>query len=82
MHVKSLDHDVSCLLKIVNILRIITKFATIVPYMCIIVCTNFDKQRTTFAEVTLKNRMDPSSRTQERLTTVLYLRSLKHILKC
>jgi len=39
--------------------------------------TNYGKKRTTFAEVTLKyNRMDPSSRTRARLTTVLYIRGL------
>ena len=43
--------------KIVNIIRrpTITKFGTIVPYICMIMCTNFGKKRTTFAEVTLKD---------------------------
>ena|SRR6218665_3748167 len=33
---------------------------------CIIMCTNFGKKRTTFAETTLKNRVDPNSRTRAR----------------
>src|SRR6218665_1131777 len=54
--------------KIVNIIRTptITKFGTIVPYICMIMCTNFGKKRTTFAEITLKSRMYPSSRTRAR----------------
>jgi len=52
--------------KIVNIYRTITKFATIVPHTCLIMCANFDKKRTTFVEVTIQNRMDSSSRTRAR----------------
>src|SRR6218665_2577616 len=62
--------------KIVNINHIIPKFASIVPYMCMIRRTKFGKKRTTFASVTVKHLMDPSSRTRARLTTVLYLRGL------
>ena len=62
--------------KIVSIIHIITKYATFVLFMCIIMWTNFGKKWTTFAEVTLKSRMDPSSRIPGRLTTVLYLRGL------
>jgi len=40
--------------KIININHIITKFATVVPYTCMIMCTKFGKKRTIFAEVTLK----------------------------
>jgi len=50
--------------KIVNINHTITKFAAIVPYTCMIMYSNFGKKRTTFAEATLKNRMDPSSQTR------------------
>src|SRR6218665_547815 len=46
--------------KIVNTNRTITKFATFVPYTCMILCTDFGKKRTSFAEVTLKNLMDQS----------------------
>src|SRR6218665_3238278 len=62
--------------KIININHVITKFATLVPHIRIIMCTNCGKKRTTFSEVTctLNNRMDPSSLTGEWLTTVLYLR--------
>src|SRR6218665_1299839 len=49
--------------KIININHTITKFATVVPHTCMIMCTNFGKKRTTFAEVTLRNRLDPSSQT-------------------
>jgi len=62
--------------KIVNINYIITKIATVVPYTCMIMCTNFGKKQSTFAEVTLKNRMDPSSQTRESLMAVLDLRRL------
>ena len=51
--------------KIININHTITKFATIAPYTCLIMCTNFSKKRTTFAKVTL-NRMNPSFRTVAR----------------
>jgi len=50
--------------------------ATVAPYACMIMCRNFGKNLTTFAEVTIKTRMDPSSRTRAWLTTVLYLRRL------
>jgi len=53
--------------KIVNINYIITKIRS----SCVIMCTHLGKKRTTFAKVTLKIRMDPSSRTQAWLTTVL-----------
>src|SRR6218665_987536 len=46
--------------KIVNTNRTITKFATFVPYTCMIMCTDFGKKRTSFTEVTLKNLMDQS----------------------
>src|SRR6218665_3436508 len=49
---------------IVNVNHTITKFATIVPYTCMIIYSYFGEKRTTFAEVTLKNRMSPSSRTR------------------
>ena len=62
--------------KIVNINHTTTKFATIVPYTCVIMRTNFGKKQTTFAEVTLKHRMDPSSQTPAWLPSVLNLRCL------
>jgi len=65
--------------KIVNINRIITKFTTVVPYTCMIMCTHFGKKLTAFAEVILINQMDPSSRTRAWLTAVLDLWCLWHI---
>jgi len=64
--------------KIVNINSTITKFVVVVPYTCtyMIMCTNLGMKRTSFAEVTLKNRMDPSSRTRAWLPSVLNLRRL------
>src|SRR6218665_569748 len=51
-----------------------------VPYTCMIICSNFGKKRTPFAEeVTLNHRMDPSMWTQERLTTILYLKRLWYV---
>jgi len=76
IHVKSLDNIVPCLIKFVNINHTITKFATVVPYTFMIMCTNFDKKQTIYAEVTLKNRMDPSSQTRAWLPSVLNLRCL------
>jgi len=67
--------------KIANINHTITKFAPVVPYTCALMCTNFGKKRTSFAEVTLKNRMDPSSRTRAWLPSVLNLRRLWNKLK-
>src|SRR6218665_246515 len=67
--------------KIVNINDINTKFATIARYTCIIICTKFCKNRTTFAEVrpTLKNRMDLSSWTRAWLPPVLNFRCLRFL---
>jgi len=48
--------------KIVNLNHIITKFTALVPHSFVIAYSNFVKKRTTFAEVTLKQRMDPCSR--------------------
>jgi len=64
--------------KIVNINHIITQFATLVPCTCMIrpKCVNLGKKRTTFAEVTLKIRMDTGSRTRAWLAIILYLRRL------
>jgi len=62
--------------KIVNMNHTITKFATVIPYTCMIMCTKFGKKQTSFAEVTLKNRIDPSSRTRAWLPSVLNLRRL------
>ena len=62
--------------KIVNINYIITKFATFASYTCTIMCTKFGKKQTPFAQVTIKSWMDPSSRTRNRLPSVLNLRCL------
>jgi len=45
--------------RIVNINCIITKLAAVGSYTCMIVCKNFGKKWTTFAEVTLKNSNGP-----------------------
>ena len=50
--------------KIININHTIAKYATIVPYTCIIMCTNVGKKWTTFPEVTLKILMGRSSWTR------------------
>ena len=67
--------------QIVNINHIVTKSATFVPYTCMIICTKCGKKWTTFAEVTLKSWMDPSSRTRDRLPSVLNLRCLWYKVK-
>ena len=68
--------------KIVNINHNITKFTSyvtgVVLNTCMIMCTNFGKKRSKFTQISLKNRMDLSSRTRAWLRTFLDL-TLIHI---
>src|SRR6218665_1957905 len=60
-----------------TIIIIFTKFAAVVPYTFMIMCTNFGKKLTDLiCRSYIKNQMDPSSRTRAWLPSVLNLRRL------